>query len=87
MASLWHDLGVNYYYQMKAADSALATEFAHRSLEVLKKCVTLNQSNSGHWNALGVVAATKGPHQLHATSCIVILEVFFTKQTMILSQQ
>jgi dissimilatory sulfite reductase (desulfoviridin) alpha/beta subunit len=71
MASLWHDLGVNYYYQMKATNSALAADFAYKSLEVLKKCVSLNQSNSAHWNALGVVAATRGC--LYCVKCSLFL--------------
>jgi len=60
MASLWHDLGVSYYYQAQVSDQILAADFAEKSLEVLKKSITLDDSNHEHWNALGVVAAFKG---------------------------
>jgi len=60
MSSLWHDLGVNYYVQTKVVEKVMAKVMAIKSLQALRKAVTLDPSNHLHWTALGVVAASKG---------------------------
>ena len=60
MASLWHDLGVNYFHQSCMADKIMSKVAAGKSLDALKKAVTLCPSSHSHWSALGVVAASKG---------------------------
>uniref|UniRef100_A0A3B3SLZ1 SKI3 subunit of superkiller complex n=1 Tax=Paramormyrops kingsleyae TaxID=1676925 RepID=A0A3B3SLZ1_9TELE len=63
-ANLWHDLGLNYYHQSRQLifseekqDSLLPLE---KSLQCLKKAIMLDASNYTYWNALGVVAMSKG---------------------------
>jgi superkiller protein 3 len=60
LASLWHDLGVCYYFEAKSNEGIVAMDLTQKSLEILKKAVTLDQSSNIYWNALGVVAASKG---------------------------
>lgn len=59
MSSLWHDLGVNYYAQTKVVEKVMSKVMAIKSLQALRKSVTLDPSNHQHWTALGVVAASK----------------------------
>ena len=59
-SSLWHDLGVNYFYQSECNSGDKAFSLAERSTHALKKAIQLDPSNHKHWNALGFVAAQKG---------------------------
>ncbi|XP_077989019.1 tetratricopeptide repeat protein 37-like isoform X1 [Glandiceps talaboti] len=59
-SSLWHDLGINYYRQaQEISDDKDGPELAHKSLKCLQKAITIETSSHQHWNALGVVAASK----------------------------
>ena len=60
MASLWHDLGVNYYYQASLMDKIMSKVLMSKSVGALQRAVTLDALDSSHWSALGVVAASKG---------------------------
>ncbi|XP_048838840.1 tetratricopeptide repeat protein 37 [Brienomyrus brachyistius] len=67
-ANLWHDLGLNYYHQSRQStfseekqDSVPPLE---KSLQCLKKAIMLDTSNYTYWNALGVVAMSKGIENL-----------------------
>lgn len=59
MSSLWHDLGVNYFTQTKVVEKVMSKSVAMKSLQALRKAVTLDPSCHQHWTALGVVAASK----------------------------
>ncbi|XP_069747865.1 superkiller complex protein 3 [Narcine bancroftii] len=63
-ANLWCDLGVNYYRQAQhlatTGEENTVHELLEKSLQCLKKSVTLNSKNHQYWNALGVVACYKG---------------------------
>uniref|UniRef100_A0A8C3J9W8 Tetratricopeptide repeat domain 37 n=1 Tax=Calidris pygmaea TaxID=425635 RepID=A0A8C3J9W8_9CHAR len=62
LASIWCDLGINYYRQaedLTAAGSDMneISELLEKSLQCLKKAVRLDSKNHLCWNALGVVAS------------------------------
>ncbi|NXN28468.1 TTC37 protein, partial [Nycticryphes semicollaris] len=62
LASIWCDLGINYYRQaedLKAAGSDMneISDLLEKSLQCLKKAVRLDSKNHLCWNALGVVAS------------------------------
>ncbi|XP_022086951.1 tetratricopeptide repeat protein 37-like [Acanthaster planci] len=57
-ASLWHDLGRNYYYQ-SLSDLNNSAQLAVKALQCLKKAVVVDSTNHNHWTALGVIAAGK----------------------------
>ncbi|ESP01284.1 hypothetical protein LOTGIDRAFT_230642 [Lottia gigantea] len=55
---LWHDLGVSLYYQLPltTSDSKPTSE---KCLQCLRKAVSLDSNYYLHWNALGVISASK----------------------------
>ncbi|XP_071101530.1 superkiller complex protein 3-like [Haliotis cracherodii] len=57
-ASLWHDLGVNYFHQSELSTSA-SVELSQKAIQALKKAISLDPNNFRHWNALGVVVCAK----------------------------
>nr|XP_058948066.1 tetratricopeptide repeat protein 37-like [Pocillopora verrucosa] len=57
--SLWGDLGFNCFQQAKILKGNVKEKMAHRSLQALKKGLTLQPSNHKLWNSLGVVAASR----------------------------
>ncbi|XP_076021281.1 superkiller complex protein 3 [Genypterus blacodes] len=67
--SLWYDLGLNYFRQ---ASLPCATEDDQTSLSLLlekaqqclKKAVMMTSGNHSYWNALGVIAMSKGLENL-----------------------
>lgn len=60
VAALWHDLGVNYFYQSQLLYGTAAVDMATKSLHVLQKAVTLDPLDFRHWTALGRVACYPG---------------------------
>ncbi|KAL0979784.1 hypothetical protein UPYG_G00189630 [Umbra pygmaea] len=64
-SSLWYDLGLNYHHQacvnpcvqMEESSTPILLE---KALQCVKKAVKLNSCNHSYWNALGVVAMSKG---------------------------
>ncbi|XP_059825283.1 superkiller complex protein 3 [Hypanus sabinus] len=63
-ASVWCDLGVNYYrqaqYLASIGEENTVHELLEKSLQCLKKSVMMNSKSHQYWNALGVVASHKG---------------------------
>ncbi|XP_064609375.1 tetratricopeptide repeat protein 37-like [Liolophura sinensis] len=59
-AALWHDLGVNYFYQSQLLSGAAAVDVATKSLHILQKAVMLDPLDFRHWTALGRVACYPG---------------------------
>ena len=59
-SSLWHDLGVNYFHQSQAITKQDAPSLAEKSVQSLKKAISLEPTNHKHWTALGYVACQKG---------------------------
>uniref|UniRef100_A0A8C9TCA7 SKI3 subunit of superkiller complex n=1 Tax=Scleropages formosus TaxID=113540 RepID=A0A8C9TCA7_SCLFO len=63
-ANLWYDLGLNYYHQSSRLTSPEQDPeyklLLEKSLQCVKKAVMLDSSNHSYWNALGVVAMSKG---------------------------
>ncbi|XP_020629636.1 tetratricopeptide repeat protein 37-like isoform X1 [Orbicella faveolata] len=57
--SLWGDLGFNCFQQSKILEGDEKEKMAHRSVQALKKAITLQPSNHKLWNSLGVVTASK----------------------------
>ncbi|XP_063956194.1 tetratricopeptide repeat protein 37-like [Lytechinus pictus] len=55
-ASLWHDLGINFYHQYQYTQDV---KMANKALQFIRKAIKLDESNHIHWTALGVVAASK----------------------------
>ncbi|XP_027001415.1 tetratricopeptide repeat protein 37 [Tachysurus fulvidraco] len=62
--SLWCDLGLNYYHQSRLIWSTSTEQdvqsLLEKALQCVKKAVMLDSGNHMYWNALGVVAMTKG---------------------------
>ncbi|KAL2091868.1 hypothetical protein ACEWY4_011666 [Coilia grayii] len=63
-ASLWCDLGVNYYRQCQklslSQDQDNNQILLEKALQCIKKAVMLDSANHSYWNALGVVAMAPG---------------------------
>ncbi|XP_070543416.1 tetratricopeptide repeat protein 37-like [Ptychodera flava] len=61
VSSLWHDLGVNYFRQSQEmnCEETVRTEFAKKAMQCLQKAVSMDTNNHVHWNALGLMAASK----------------------------
>ncbi|CAB1319387.1 unnamed protein product [Coregonus sp. 'balchen'] len=65
-SSLWYDLGLNYYHQARLPPCPQEMEHTtlllllEKALQCVKKAIMLNSSNHSYWNALGVVAMSKG---------------------------
>lgn len=64
VASLWYDLGLNYYHQARSQSSLKEEDQSSMSLEkalqCLKKAIMMESGNYSYWNALGVVSMNKG---------------------------
>ncbi|KAM9367468.1 superkiller complex protein 3 [Phaethornis superciliosus] len=65
LPSIWCDLGISYYRQAEhltavGTDMNEASELLEKSLECVKKAVRLDSKNHLFWNALGVVASSRG---------------------------
>ncbi|XP_014844173.1 PREDICTED: tetratricopeptide repeat protein 37 [Poecilia mexicana] len=64
VASLWCDLGLNYYHQ--ATNSPRPTDEHQNSLNLekaqqcLKKAIQMESGNYSYWNALGVISMSRG---------------------------
>uniref|UniRef100_M4AYA2 SKI3 subunit of superkiller complex n=1 Tax=Xiphophorus maculatus TaxID=8083 RepID=M4AYA2_XIPMA len=64
VASLWYDLGLNYYHQ--ATNSPCSTDEHQNSLNLekaqqcLKKAIKMDSGNYSYWNALGVISMSRG---------------------------
>ncbi|XP_036000323.1 tetratricopeptide repeat protein 37 [Fundulus heteroclitus] len=66
VASLWYDLGFNYYYQ--ATISPCPTDehqncpslSLKKAQQCLKKAIQMDSGNYSYWNALGVISMCKG---------------------------
>ena len=61
-SSLWHDLGVNYFHQSQTVVQKDATPLAEKSVQALKKALSIEPNNHKHWTALGHVACHKGEY-------------------------
>ncbi|XP_045562596.1 tetratricopeptide repeat protein 37 [Salmo salar] len=65
-SSLWYDLGLNYYHQaclppcLQEMEHNTLLLLLEKALQCVKKAIMLNSSNHSYWNALGVVAMSKG---------------------------
>ncbi len=59
-SSLWHDLGVNLFYQSQMSSGTQAHHLAGKAVNSLQKALTLQSDNHRHWTTLGVIAASKG---------------------------
>ena len=53
--SLWHDLASCYHAMMKGGGADGSTVEA-KCMSAIKKAISLEPSNHGHWNAMGVFA-------------------------------
>ncbi|XP_037536593.1 tetratricopeptide repeat protein 37 [Nematolebias whitei] len=66
VASLWHDLGLNYYHQASSLPCLTEREQDSQPLNLekaqqcLKKAIKMDSENHGYWNALGVISTNKG---------------------------
>lgn len=66
--SLWYDLGLNYYKQARLPcstqgepeDQSSLSLLLEKAQQCLKKAIMLDSGNHSYWNALGVVAMSKG---------------------------
>ncbi|KAI8480965.1 Tetratricopeptide repeat protein 37 [Branchiostoma belcheri] len=59
-SSIWHDLGLNYFYQAQEDNDKEASKgLVEKATQVLKKAITLESGNHKHWLALGMVTASK----------------------------
>lgn len=60
---LWHDLGLSMYLQAKVQkknkEEAAAKDLLIRSVQAIKKGLTLDPSNAQMWTSLGIVASHK----------------------------
>lgn len=54
--SLWHDLGINYYYQSNILKEN--KKLAVKSLLCVQKAITINPNSHKYWNTLGIIAAS-----------------------------
>ncbi|XP_060062752.1 tetratricopeptide repeat protein 37-like [Ylistrum balloti] len=60
-ASLWHDLGLNFFYQsQQSTQSDVIATLSTKSVNALKKALTIDPKNHLHWNALGRVFCSNG---------------------------
>uniref|UniRef100_A0A669CVB8 SKI3 subunit of superkiller complex n=1 Tax=Oreochromis niloticus TaxID=8128 RepID=A0A669CVB8_ORENI len=62
VASLWYDLGLNYYHQASLTqnDQNSPAMDIEKAQQCLKKAIMMDSSNHSYWNALGVVSMNKG---------------------------
>ncbi|KAK5613394.1 hypothetical protein CRENBAI_022565 [Crenichthys baileyi] len=66
VASLWYDLGFNYYHQANIIPCPTDEQQPGPSLnlkkaqECLKKAIQIESANHSYWNALGVISMGKG---------------------------
>lgn len=62
VASLWYDLGLNYYHQASLTqnDQNSPAMDMEKAQQCLKKAIMMDSSNHSYWNALGVVSMNKG---------------------------
>ncbi|KAI1900403.1 hypothetical protein AGOR_G00049590 [Albula goreensis] len=62
--NLWYDLGMNYYHQAQRItgqeDERELPLLMEKSLQCVKKAVMMDSDKYSYWNALGVVAMSKG---------------------------
>ncbi|KAK3098545.1 hypothetical protein FSP39_020503 [Pinctada imbricata] len=58
-ASLWHDLGINLYYQSHVCSTDTRSDISQKSYSCLKQAVTLDPDNYRHWNAFGVTLSSE----------------------------
>ncbi|KAM6965620.1 superkiller complex protein 3 [Aplochiton taeniatus] len=63
--SLWLDLGLNYYRQAclpcsQGGDQASLSLLLEKALQCVKKAIMLDSGHHSYWNALGVIAMSKG---------------------------
>ncbi|XP_015228816.1 PREDICTED: tetratricopeptide repeat protein 37 [Cyprinodon variegatus] len=64
VASLWYDLGFNYYHQATISPSDQHQDCPPLNLQkaqqCLKKAIQMDSENHTYWNALGVISMSKG---------------------------
>ncbi|KAJ0041718.1 hypothetical protein NL108_008022, partial [Boleophthalmus pectinirostris] len=64
VASLWHDLGLNYQKQAHLIPSAKGdetqTQVLDKAQQCVKKAIMMDSGNYIYWNALGVISVCKG---------------------------
>lgn len=66
VASLWYDLGLNYYHQATSVPCLTQKDQNSPSMDIekaqqcFKKAVMMDSRNHSFWNALGVVSMNKG---------------------------
>lgn len=59
VSTLWHDLGVNCYFQSLMCNSNESQNFASKALLCFQKAVSVSPTYHAHWNSLGVVSVSK----------------------------
>ncbi|XP_017272832.1 tetratricopeptide repeat protein 37 isoform X2 [Kryptolebias marmoratus] len=60
VASLWRDLGLNYYHQATSRDQDSQPLHLEKAQQCLKKAIKMDSGNHSYWNALGVISMNKG---------------------------
>ncbi|GFR81884.1 tetratricopeptide repeat protein 37, partial [Elysia marginata] len=61
---LWHDLGVNVFYQsqhcsLSAEHPGDSVALVNQAAQIMKKAISFQHKEWRHWNALGVIACSK----------------------------
>ncbi|XP_051923327.1 tetratricopeptide repeat protein 37 [Hippocampus zosterae] len=66
VASLWHDLGLNFYHQARLTCDAEEAQslLLEKGQQCLRKAVMMDGGNHNYWNALGVINTSKGLENL-----------------------
>ncbi|CAL8250745.1 unnamed protein product [Boreogadus saida] len=63
--SLWYDLGLNYHHQaglpcLADGDNSSQPLLLEKAQQCVKKAIMMDSGNYSYWNALGVIAMSKG---------------------------
>uniref|UniRef100_A0A667YTE5 SKI3 subunit of superkiller complex n=1 Tax=Myripristis murdjan TaxID=586833 RepID=A0A667YTE5_9TELE len=63
--SLWYDLGLNYHRQANLpcpaeGDQSSLVQLLEKAQQCVKKAIMMDSGNHNYWNALGVIAMSKG---------------------------
>ncbi|XP_049619613.1 tetratricopeptide repeat protein 37 [Syngnathus scovelli] len=66
VASLWYDLGLNFYHQARLSCDAEEEQSSllEKAQQCLRKAIMMESGNHNYWNALGVINTSKGVENL-----------------------
>ncbi|KAK6188238.1 hypothetical protein SNE40_004461 [Patella caerulea] len=56
---LWHDLSIAYFHLSELVQESERKSIIEKSVQFIKKAISLDSANYLHWNALGVFSASK----------------------------